>query len=202
MKIGPKYKIARRLGPAVFEKTQTAKYTLSEQKKNKNRRFSRGRSNYGMQLIEKQRVKYTYGVSDKQLTNYINEVLESGSKNPAEDLYKKLESRLDSVILRSGMAKTRYQARQAASHGHFQVNGQKSTIPSMQIKEGDKITLREAKKDSPLYVNYAEESKDVTIPTWIIADPKAMSIEIKGEPTYNQTELSFDLLEVIQFFKR
>jgi small subunit ribosomal protein S4 len=202
MKIGPKYKIARRLGASVFEKTQTAKFTLSEQKKKGNRGFKRAPSNYGMQLIEKQRVKYTYGISDKQLGNYIKHVIESGSKNPAEDLYKRLETRLDTVLLRAGMAKTRYQARQAAAHGHFQVNGQKVTIPSMQIKEGDEITLRESKKESPLYLNYAEDAKDLMIPTWVIVDPKKMSISIKGEPTYTRSELSFDLLEVIQFFKR
>jgi small subunit ribosomal protein S4 len=202
MKIGPKYKIARRLGAAVFEKTQTAKFTLSEQKKNKYKGFRRNRSNYGLQLIEKQRVKYTYGLTDKQLTNYIKSVIQSGSKNPAEDLFKKLETRLDSIVLRSGMAKTRYQARQAVSHGHFQVNGKKSTVPSMQIKESDDIVLRESKQSSQLYLGYADYFKDVTIPTWIIADPKKFSLKLKGEPKYNPTELAFDLLEVIQFFKR
>jgi small subunit ribosomal protein S4 len=203
MKIGPKYKIARRLGSAVFEKTQTAKFTLSEQKKRGNSRgYKRAPSNYGLQLIEKQRVKYTYGITDKQLANYIKSVIESNSKNPAEDLYKKLETRLDTIILRSGMAKTRYQARQAASHGHFKVNGNKATVPSMSIKEGDKIVLKDAKKESPLYINYADDSKDITIPTWIVSDPKNYTIEIKGDPTYTPTELSFDLQEVIQFFKR
>jgi small subunit ribosomal protein S4 len=203
MKVGPKYKIARRLGAAVFEKTQTAKFAASEQKKNAGkRRFGRARSNYGMQLIEKQRVKYTYGISDKQLGNYIKAIVESGSKNSAEDLYRKLESRLDSIVLRSGMAKTRYQARQAVSHGHFQVNGKKSTVPSMHISEKDEITLRESKKESPLYIEYPEAIKDINVPTWIVADPKKFTIKLKGEPTYNPTELAFDLLEVIQFFKR
>jgi small subunit ribosomal protein S4 len=204
MKIGPKYKIARRLGAAVFEKTQSAKFTVAEQKKlqNQKRGYKRAPSNYGMQLIEKQRVKYTYGISQKQLGNYIKQVAASGSKNPATDLYKKLETRLDTVLLRSGMAKTRFQARQAASHGHFTVNGRKATIPSMQIKKTDEIVLKEAKRESPLYMEYPEYFKNANIPTWVAADPKTFSIKIIGEPTYNPTGLAFDLLEVIQFFKR
>jgi small subunit ribosomal protein S4 len=202
MKIGPKYKIARRLGAAVFEKTQTAKFTLSEQKKRQQGGYKRAPSGYGLQLIEKQRIKYTYGITQRKLANYINEVINSKSKNPAEELFQKLETRLDSLVLRSGMAKTRYQAKQAVSHGHFLVNGRKVTVPSMQIKEKDDIVLKEAKKESPLYLNYAEDSKDLNISTWVIVDPKEMTIKLKGKPTYNPTEVSFDLQKVIQFFKR
>jgi small subunit ribosomal protein S4 len=201
MKIGPKYKIARRLGSAVFEKTQTAKFTLSEQKK-RQKRFNRPRTNFAVQLLEKQRVRYAYGITEKQLRKYINEVIESKSKTPADDLYSKLEKRLDSIILRSGFATTRFQARQAASHGHFMVNGTKVTIPSRQIKESDEIVLKESKQTSPLYSEFVENFKDITTPSWVSVDPKKFSTKLKGEPVYKATELPFDLLAVIQFYKR
>ena len=201
MKIGPKYKIARRLGPAVFEKTQTAKFTLSEQKR-KQKRWNRPRTNFAVQLLEKQRVRFTYGITERQLRKYVNEVIASKTNKPADELYAKLERRLDSIILRSGMAKTRFQARQASSHGHFSIGGKKVTIPSRQISQKDEIKLRDAKKESPLYTEYAETFKEVSIPKWISVDPKEFSIKLTGVPTYNQTELPFDLLTVIQFYKR
>ena len=201
MKIGPKYKIARRLGPAVFEKTQTAKFTLSEQKR-KQTRFNRPRTNYAVQLLEKQRVKFSYGITEKQLRKYINEVIDSKSKTPADDLYAKLEKRFDTIILRSGFAKTRFQARQAASHGHFNIDGKKVTIPSRQITEKNEIALREAKKSSALYSEYKESFKEISIPAWIKVEPKNLSAKLIGTPSYRQTELPFDLLAVIQFYKR
>jgi small subunit ribosomal protein S4 len=201
MKIQSKYKIARKLGAAVFEKTQTAKFALSEQKK-KIKKFSRPKTNYGVQLSEKQKVRFHYAITDKQLKNYVKAVLASKMKNPAEGLYQALEKRVDSLILRSGFAKTRFQAKQAASHGHFQVNGRKITIPSMQITPKDTIKLKESKKDSPLYLAYSENFKDIIVPTWIIVDPKENSISLKGEPVYNQTENPFNLSTVIQFYNR
>jgi len=201
MIIGPKYKIARRLGAAVFEKTQTAKFALSEQKR-KPKRFNRPRTNFAVQLLEKQRVRFSYGITEKQLRKYINEVIDSKSTTPADDLYSKLEKRLDSIILRSGFASTRFQARQAASHGHFKVDGVKSTIPSAQIKESNEVTLKESKQTSPLYMEFNETFKEITIPEWISVDPKKFAIKLKGEPVYKPTELPFDLLAVIQFYKR
>ncbi len=114
MKIGPKYKIARRLGAAVFEKTQTAKFALAEQKKKAQGegKFQRPKSVFGAQLIEKQRVKYTYGLTEKQLSRRVREIIAKGAQNTAELVYKHLESRLDSVVFRAGFAKTRFQARQ------------------------------------------------------------------------------------------
>ncbi len=200
MKIGPKYKIARKLGSAVFEKTQTPKFILSEQKKKK--KFSRPKSNYALQLTEKQKVKFTYAITEKQLRKYINEIIDSKDKNPAESLFQKLESRLDSVILRSGMSKTRFQAKQAASHGHFMINGHKVTIPSIQITEKDEIKLKESKNESPLYLEFKDNFQNTNVPAWISVDPKNNSIKLQSAPKYNPIETHFDLLSVIQFFKR
>lgn len=201
MKIGPKYKIARKLGANVFEKTQTAKFALSEQKKNKGK-WSRPRTNYAAQLAEKQKVRFHYGLTEKQLGKYVKQVIASKSKNPAAEIFSLLESRLDSIILRSGFAKTRFQARQASSHGHFKVNGNKATVPSMQITVKDTLKLSDSKKESPLYIEIIESLKDTNIPGWISVNAKDLSINLKSEPIYNQTEYPFDLLSIIQFYKR
>jgi len=204
MKIGPKYKIARRLGAAVFEKTQTAKFALAEQKKKAQGegKFQRPKSVYGTQLIEKQRVKYTYGLTEKQLSRRVREIIAKGASNTAELVYKNLESRLDNVVLRAGFAKTRFQARQMVSHGHMSVNGVKCTIPSMLISAKDAIAVTQSKRNSALYADFENRHKETIVPAWIVADAKNLSITVKGEPVYKPTEVHFDLAAIIQAYKR
>ena len=202
MKIRSKYKIARRLGPAVFEKTQTQKFAVSEQKKNKAPKFGRSRTNYNLQLIEKQRVRFTYGMTEKQLRKYVVEVLKLKTNTPADSLYEKLERRLDNIVLKSGFAKTRFQAKQMVSHGHILVDGKRTTVPSMEISDKRVLSVKESKKNSPLYLDLEERSKNTIVPAWLSVDPKTMTIKLKGSPTYKPTEQAFDLLAVIQFYNR
>lgn len=201
MKIGPKYKKARKLGNAVFEKTQTAKYTLSEQKK-RQQKYSRPKSNYGKQLLEKQKVRFTYLLTEKQFSKYIRQVIDSGSKNQAEELYAKLESRADSVVLRAGFLKTRPLAKQAVSHGHFTINGTRVNIPSINLKKGDVISVRESSKNKGLFVDVQNSIKENITPSWIKINAKDLTIEITGEPVYKKTEIHFDLQQVLEFYKR
>src|SRR5690349_20408535 len=106
MKIGPKYKIARRLGERVFPKTQTTKFTVSGLKdKRKGRRSAM--SEYGKQLLEKQKAKYTYGVNERQFANYVKSAQKAKGEAPTEALYRNLERRLDNVVYRLGLAKSR-----------------------------------------------------------------------------------------------
>jgi small subunit ribosomal protein S4 len=201
MKIGPKYKIARRLGSAVFEKTQSAKYTLNEQKKNKARR-QRPKSVYGQQLLEKQKVRYTYLLTEKQFSKYVREAIDTKGHNQAETLFDKLEKRLDNVVLRAGFFKTRLQAKQAVSHGHFLVNGKRVNIPSITVKKGDTIVAREPSKTKGLFVDVENTMKENLTPSWIKINIKDLSIDIKGEPVYSPTDLHFDLGQVLEFYKR
>ena len=122
MIIGPKFKIAKRLGAQIFEKTQTQKFALSEARRGQRQGRRRGNiSDYKRQLIEKQKLRFTYGISEKQLRRYINEAT-SKSHQPIALLMSRLESRLDNVVYRLGLAKTRQFARQMVSHGHILVN--------------------------------------------------------------------------------
>jgi len=202
MKIGPKYKIARRLGKSVFEKTQTAKFALSVEKRNGHVDGIRSRSNYGTQLLEKQKARFTYGITNTQLGKYTYKVINSKVKNQEEMLFVSLEKRLDNVILRSGFAVTRRLARQLVSHGHIKINGVKNKVPSYSVKEGDIIEVKDSSRDKAPFVDLEEKMKDLTIPTWIKADHKTFKITISGQPTYNSREIHFRLGDVLQFYKR
>lgn len=200
MKIGPKYKIARRLGAAVFEKTQGQKFALSEQRKNK--RTGRPKSAFGKQLIEKQKVRFTYGITEKQLANYVKKAILAGSKKQDEHVYKLLEKRLDSIILNSGFATTRRSARQMVSHGHVKVNNKKVTIPSYSITEKDIIEIKESSKSKGSLVNFEERFKDINTPSHLKVDVKNMSVQLIAEPKYNPKESTLDLVSLLQFYNR
>src|ERR1700691_2395687 len=116
-----KYKIAKRLGAGIFEQTQSQKFALSEARSKKERRGGRGGSDFGRQLLEKQRVRFTYGLSEKQLSNYAAAAF--SSKEPSAELHRALEMRADSALYRAGFSSSRRAARQAVSHGHVKING-------------------------------------------------------------------------------
>ncbi len=204
MKIGPKFKIARRLGAPIFEKTQTAKFAQSLARKERSggrgKGFSRNKSEFATSLIEKQKARFTYGLSEKQFRGYVDKALRS--TNPAQKLFSFLETRLDNVLFRSGLAKTRSQARQAASHGHTTVNGRRVTVPSISLKQGDKVSLRAASLQSPLFAEASERMKTLSAPAWLEVKPEERVVAVVGEPVYQNNEHVFDLGVVIEFYNR
>jgi small subunit ribosomal protein S4 len=203
MKIGPKYKIAKRLGAPIFEKTQTQKFELSVARSQNIRRGRRPgqMSDYKRQLLEKQKMRFTYGVSEKQLRRYVNEAVEK-SHQPVAVLMARLESRLDNVIYRLGLAKTRRLARQIASHGHVCVNGKKMTIPSHQVKVGDVISVREGSRQTGLFINLKETHEAAGVPTWLTFDVKKMEGTMKAAPVINPAETLFDPDQVMEYYSR
>lgn len=202
MKIGPRYKIARRLGAPIFEKTQTQKFAASEQKKNQNKRPMRPRTDFALQMQEKQKARFSYGVTNKQFTNYVKQAFTDKNSRKAQLLFEKLETRLDNVVYRSGLASTRQAARQMVSHGHIKVNGKKITIPSHQVSIGDEITLKESSIGKGLFREREEEMSNHTAPSWIASDLKAKKVKVKGMPKIDQQELLFDLNAVLEFYSR
>ena len=145
---GPRYKIAKRLGASVFEKAQTQKFAISADRTAKNKRRGRGRqSEYGKQMLEKQKVRVTYGLPERQFRNYIKRALAAAKMGkeratPVERLHEALEMRLDNVLWRLGLAPTRRAARQMAAHGHVTVNGRKVRVPSYALSVDDTIGIR------------------------------------------------------------
>lgn len=201
MKTGPKYKIARRLGAPIYEKTQSPKYALSLARKEKAGMVrSRPKSEFGIQLLEKQKARFSYGLSEKQFRTYVDKALKTDQ--PVQKLFALLETRLDNVLYRGGFAKTRAQARQAASHGHTLVNGRRVTVPSIGLKAGDTVSIREGSAGSALFADVAERIRTIAIPAWLKADPEKRSVEVVGEPVYEAGGQVFDLGVVIEFYNR
>ena len=204
MKIGPKYKIARRLGAPVFEKTQTQKYALSLEKrgKTKGRGFSKMKTEFGIQLNEKQKARFTYAISEKQFSNYVKEALSKKATNPAQVLYEFLETRLDNAVYRMGFSPTRLGGKQMVSHGHIAVNGRRVTTPSIRVKIGDKIEINERSKTKTLFAGLDARLKEVIIPNWLKLDHSKRVAEVSGLPAYVRTESMFDLNTVIEYYSR
>jgi len=202
MRIGPKYKIARRLGAPVFEKTQTPKYALSlaRKEKNDNKGHRKPKSEFGQGLVEKQKARYSYGISETQFRTYVTKALRSS--DPVQKLFSILESRLDNVVYRAGLAKTRAQARQAASHGHIVINNARVTIPSILLSEGDIVSLRVGSASSPLFNEVEERMKTMTMPVWLKVDSDKRQATVLGRAVYEERENIFNLGAIIEFYNR
>ncbi|MCW9054748.1 MAG: 30S ribosomal protein S4 [Candidatus Pacebacteria bacterium] len=202
MKIGPKYKIAKRLGASVFEKCQTQKFALSESRRAK-RRGKRPKqiSDYGKQLLEKQKVRFTYGVTEKQLSRYVKTGTQ-GAHEPANKIYQALESRLDNVVYRLGLVPTRRFARQIVSHGHITVNGKRMTVPSYTVSVGDVVTVRVNSKEKGLFTDLEERLKNYTAPKWLSFDEKKLEGTVVALPEFSGADASIDMGLVLEFYSR
>ncbi|MAQ59368.1 30S ribosomal protein S4 [bacterium] len=203
MKIGPKFKIAKRLGAPIFEKTQSQKFELSLARGGRRGNRRPGQmSDYKRQLIEKQKMRFTYGITEKQLRRYVDEAVAKEGHQPVTILMDRLERRLDNVIYRMGLAKTRRLARQIVSHGHIIVNGKRLNVPSHKVRTGDVITVREGSRQSALFVNLADTHEAAGVPAWVSFDAKKLEGTVKGAPVYNPAETLFDPEQVMEFYSR
>jgi len=157
------------------------------------------KSVYGRQLSEKQRAKEVYGLRERQFSNYMrkaaNKVGETG-----HFLLNSLESRLDNVVYRMGLAQSRAQARQIVSHGHVLVNDKKVDIPSYSVKVGDVISVKESKSKKNLFSNATEKLSKHEPVSWLSIDPNKLSAKILNEPTVETP--SFDVKSIIEFYSR
>ena len=202
MKIGPKYKIARRLKASVFEKTQTQKYSLREERKTRRTRSSRPKTDFGMQLNEKQKARMFYCVAEKQFAKYVKNALSQKGTSPTTHLVNTLERRLDNVVWRAGEMPTHLSARQGVAHGHFTVNGKRVYTPSFSVKPGDKIEIREGSRESVLFNNIDEKILNTQAPAWIAWDSAKKTITIKEGSTVDDKNFLFDIGQVIEYYQR
>ncbi len=202
MKIGPKYKIAKRLGASVFEKTQSQKFAIAAERSAMNKKGRRGGSEFGRQLIEKQKVRLSYGLSEKQFSNYVKEAMEASDTTPIDLLHRLLEIRLDNVVYRLGLASTRLAARQMVSHGHITVNGVKTTVPSRRVRLTDRIAVREGSKSAALFAGFADKFMERPLPSWLSWNPKAMEGGMAALPNAESASPAGDLASVLSFYSR
>ncbi len=139
-------------------------------------------SEYGLQLKEKQKLKFIYGVLEKQFYHYF-EIASKMEGKTGDNLITCLESRLDSVVFRMGLALTRREARQLVVHSHYTVNGKKVNIPSYRVKVGDVIALREKDRTSEKFKSTVDETKTRLVPAWLDANKDDFSATVLRMPT-------------------
>lgn len=207
MKSRPTYKVCRRLGAGVYDKCQTQKYMQSEAKHAKTLRGGGRRKNltdYGKQLIEKQRVRFGYGISERQLRKCVEEAHRAAvlGVDPKLRMVEQLESRLDNVVYKLGFAPSRRAARQMVSHGHVLINGIRTTIPSRGTSEGDIITVRERTHALPIMESIKKGVEEATLPTWMVFDVKKFEGKITARPTLENTETPGAVEAILELYSR
>jgi len=164
-------------------------------------RRRKGISEYGQQLIEKQKVRYVYGVSERQFKNYFKEIV--GQKgNKEELLVNKLESRLDNVVFRLGWARSRALARQIVGHGHILVNQRKVDIPSYSVKKGDVIQIKEKDKKLALFEDLKLTLKKYEAPSWLSLDKQKLTGKIIGQPKIADIGKVGEIGMIIEYYSR
>lgn len=159
-------------------------------------------SEYGKQLKEKQELKSQYHIKERQFRQYVRRVLAKTGGNAEERFLQSLESRLDNVIFRMGLADTRKQARQLISHGHFLVNEKKVRVPSLQVKKGDRVRVRPNSQERVYFTNRKLALKNYEPPSWLRLDKERLEAEIQGIPALQEMAPSVQIPLVFEFYSR
>ena len=166
-----------------------------------NQRVGKKVSEYGTQLREKQKAKFIYGVLEKPFRNYY-EKADRMKGMTGENLMTMLESRLDNVIFRLGLARTRREARQVVGHKHVMVNGKKVNIPSYLIKAGDVIELTEKAKSLTRYKEIVEVTGGRLVPEWLDGDLDNFKGTVKNLPTREQIDVPVDEMLIVELYSK
>lgn len=157
-------------------------------------------SQYQVQLLEKQKLRFIYGVLEKQFRRYYKEAARQKGIT-GENLMRILETRLDNVVYRSGLAATRPQARQLVNHGHFRVNGMKVDIPSYQVSQGDVITLKERSKDV-FPVLHATDTIDRVTPEWLDVNVDERKVSVETLPSRQQIDTDVQEQLIVELYSK
>lgn len=158
-------------------------------------------SEYGMQLKEKQKLKFIYGVLEKPFYHYF-EIAEKMEGKAGDNLITLLESRLDNVAYRMGMALTRREARQLVTHRHFTVNGQRVNIPSYRVKEGDVIALYEGSRSSQKFKDVLEQTANRPVPLWLEANKENFSVKVTRMPKVEDLDYEVEAHLIVELYSK
>ena len=165
------------------------------------KRANRKMSEYGLQLREKQKAKFIYGVLEKPFRNYY----EKADRMPGmtgTNLMTMLEMRLDNVVFRLGFARTRKEARQIVDHKHVLVNGKQVNIPSYLVKAGDQIEIKEAKKSSQRYKDILEVTGGRLVPEWLDVDQEALKGTVKEAPARDAIDVPVNEMLIVELYSK
>jgi small subunit ribosomal protein S4 len=195
---GPKVKLSRKLGIRMTPKASKVmehKYFAPGQH---GRRRKSKQSDYGMQLLEKQRLRLQYHISEKQMSNYYDKATHLEG-NTAELLVQLLESRLDSIVRRAGFARTIYAARQYVQHGHILVNGKKCDIPSYNVRLTDEISIKEKSRKIECF---QESIRNSAAPPYIEVNKSNLSAKLANIPAREDIPIQCEVSLVVEYYSR
>lgn len=195
---GPKVKKSRSLGIALTPKAQKYIKNRPYPPGQHGQRRRRRPSDYGVQLLEKQRLRFQYNISEKQLARAYKDAVRLAGPT-GDNLVQLLESRLDALVLRAGFAPTIYAARQYVTHGHFLVNGKKATIPSMRLSVGDVISVRERSRKSVIFAELGTASQ---ILPYMSVDTNAFSAKFDYMPPREEIPVICAEHLVVEYYSR
>ncbi len=207
-----KCKTCRRIGQKLFLKEDRCfspkcglirkPYAPGNQKKGRKGRRRSSVSEYGLQLKEKQTLKFLYGLRERQFVNIVKDAIQKGGKGIAKRILQMLEMRLDNTVYRLGFAKSRSLARQLVGHGHISVNGAKLNIPSYQVQKGDKISIRPLSASKKMFLDLDIALKKYNPPSWLKLDKNLKSAEVVNFPDTENLDMTVNVNSIIEFYSR
>ncbi len=203
---GPACRRCRRVGEKLFlkgERCYTPKCAVDRRRTPPGDRSMRRRrvSDHGIQLREKQKARYMYGIMEAQFSKYVKQAF-TQSESTGQNLIKQLETRLDNVAYRLGFADSRRQARQLVLHGHFLVGDRKTDIPSYSVRPGDVISWKESHKDSEYVKIMTADLPKRPVPEWLELDVANLKATVRRLPSEDELETTIDTRLIVEFYSR
>ncbi len=196
---GPRVKIMRALGvdlPGLSRKTIEARPTPPGQHGNKASR--KRRSDFGVKLQEKQKIRFNYGLTETQMRKLILDA-RKGKEPTGERLLQLLERRMDNVVFRAGFAPTVIAARQLVSHGHLMLNGKAANIPSIRLKVGDELVIKASSKHIPMVIETIKQPA-LARPEWLSWDESAHAVKVAHLPAVTDVPFPVDVQLVVEYY--
>lgn len=197
---GPTTRINRRFGQAIFAPTKAFERKPHPPGQH-GPRLRRKLSEYAIGLNEKQKLRFMYGMTEKQFRLTFEKAKNTRGVT-GEIFFQMLERRLDSVIYRLGFAKSRAAARQFVAHGHIAVNGKKTDIPSFLVSEGDEVEVRERTSSRQLATRCMEESQARTVPEWLTLNADSLKATVNRMPSADETENTINVQLIVEYYSR
>ena len=204
-------RVSRRLGERFFfkaERDATQKSAMIRRPyppgAHGKKRRRKSASEFSIELAEKQKVRYFYGITDTALGNYVREATRMAGRNKTKTtaMLELLECRLDNAVHRLGLAGSRRIARQMVGHGHIFINGRRATIPSRALRPGDHIQVREASRGMAIFEGLAIRLKKYQPPEWLRLDAEKGEGEVLRPPRESDNLISYNLSKVVEFYSR
>ncbi len=195
--LGPKVKLSRRVGVPIAD---IPKHTTKRQLTAPGMHGFRGRrpKDYGIRLLEKQKLRYHYHLLEKQFRRYVDKAGRQKG-NTGQNLLQLLEARLDNVVRRSGFARTIWSARQVVSHGHVLVNGRKVDRPGFHLRPGDVVTVKES--SGKMIRENMESLAGHIVPDWLAVNPKELSTTVQSPPIADQLPFDLNTNLIVEFYR-